>query len=1170
MPSKAVPLPPAGTKVVLPGKTAPVAVPKKMNVRVEPPAAPTLVRPSIPPGATLPQAADLCLKGLAHPDVDHRTGAAAALGDLAKGGVLAASAADATAAACGAAASAPSATPPIHGTPPTTGIAVTATGSGILELMAAGVMERLESLASSPEPAGREGAWLGLAALARRGGRAAEPSLAPWLLRGVRACGDRALDVRTAAGDAARVLATRALHPAAYASQVPALLARLDDPAILWQEKAAALDAVRRLAGRASTAATASLPTLVPAVWACLADARTEVATAARKAMQAALALVGNRDLAPAVPAILSCMARPGETPECVTKVSGTTFVQPVEAPALAVLVPLLVRGLRSKHTPTVRKTAVIATNMSKLVYNPSDAHAFFPVLNPLFVKAAEETSNPEARGVVEGAVEALSAAEAKAGAAPPERAWPPGEAEAGVSAAVQEAVGGAACALSPAVLSYCGALASSLASDGRLSPGVWADALAAVLAPHVGGSEEVAEAASRGALARAKVALAALAGPGGTATGDDADEYGDELCDCEFSLAYGGKILLSGARMRLLRGARYGLCGANGVGKSTLLRAIADGKVDGFPPRASVRTAFVESNIDAEGETSVGDYMYDHPELVALGDEPSGVRPDRPTVDRVLGEVGFDAAGRAAPISTLSGGWKMKLAVARAMLLDADIMLLDEPTNHLDVANVAWLQEYLTNNTRATSLIVSHDSGFLDTVCTHILHYHAHRLTVHRGNLSAFVDAYPPARSYYDLAAAADTMVFPLPGILVGVTSRERAILKMRGVQFQYPTAPKPQLDDVDVTVCLSSRIAVTGPNGAGKTTLIRMLTGESAPSAGTVWKHPNLRVAYVAQHAFHHVERHLDDTPLAYLQWRYGSGEDKEALEKATRQVSAEEAALMAKAIMGPDGVPRIVEALVGRRKLKSSFEYEVKWKDTHHKKNAWMARDALEAAGFSKAIADVDTEEATRAALMGPGAKEFTTSSIIKHLGDFGLDAEFAAHSAIRGLSGGQKVKVVLAAAVWNCPHVIVLDEPTNFLDRDALGALARGLRAFTGGVVIISHNAEFTGEVCDETWAVGGGTVSATRPERLLAAGADAEAKTVSVFLKRSASSGNNLASAGGSGTTSVAGEPAGPLEGAELDAAFLEAERLKAEKRDAARVKKEAKELAAKLKAARRF
>ena len=150
------------------------------------------------------------------------------------------------------------------------------------------------------------------------------------------------------------------------------------------------------------------------------------------------------------------------------------------------------------------------------------------------------------------------------------------------------------------------------------------------------------------------------------------------------------------------------------------------------------------------------------------------------------------------------------------------------------------------------------------------------------------------------------------------------------------------------------------------------------------------------------------------------------------------------------------------------------------------------------------------------------------------------------------------------------MLILDEPTNYLDRDSLAALAMAIKEFGGGVVIISHNAELTGEVCDETWAVGGGSVTVTRPERLTSAAADAEAKTVSVFLKRSASSGNNLASAGGSGTTSVAGEPAGPLEGAELDAASLEAERLKAEKRDAARAKKEAKDLAAKLKAAQRY
>ena len=245
---------------------------------------------------------------------------------------------------------------------------------------------------------------------------------------------------------------------------------------------------------------------------------------------------------------------------------------------------------------------------------------------------------------------------------------------------------------------------------------------------------------------------------------------------------------------------------------------------------------------------------------------------------------------------------------------------------------------------------------------------------------------------------------------------------------------------------------------------------------------------------------------------------------------------------------GEYRVVEALVGRRKLKSSFEYEVKWRGLADRKNAWLPREQLDALGFQKLIADQDAEEATRAGLLGPGAKEFTSQAVVSFLGDFGLDAEFAAHSAIRGLSGGQKVKVVLAAACWTCPHVLILDEPTNFLDRDSLGALARGLREFPGGVVIISHNSEFTSEVCDETWTVANHAVAVSRPERLAAV---TERATVSVFLKRDPSQ-KSLA----------------PLEGDDLDAAIKEAEALKAAKKEAAKEKKAAKEEARKLKFAR--
>lgn len=114
----------------------------------------------------------------------------------------------------------------------------------------------------------------------------------------------------------------------------------------------------------------------------------------------------------------------------------------------------------------------------------------------------------------------------------------------------------------------------------------------------------------------------------------------------------------------------------------------------------------------------------------------------------------------------------------------------------------------------------------------------------------------YPAARAYYELSAATLKFILPEPSFLEGVKSKDRAILKLRDVTFSYPGSDRLILDGVTVQCCLNSRIAVTGPNGAGKSTMIKLLTGETEPNTGEVWKHPNLRIAYVAQHAFHHLE--------------------------------------------------------------------------------------------------------------------------------------------------------------------------------------------------------------------------------------------------------------------------------------------------------------------------
>jgi elongation factor 3 len=416
-----------------------------------------------------------------------------------------------------------------------------------------------------------------------------------------------------------------------------------------------------------------------------------------------------------------------------------------------------------------------------------------------------------------------------------------------------------------------------------------------------------------------------------------------------------------------------------------------------------------------------------------------------------------------------------MKLALARAMLMKADVLLLDEPTNHLDVANVKWLQEYLKSHTEITSLIVSHDSGFLDEVCTDIYHYEpGKKLKCYKGNLAAFVKQKPEAKSYYTLSASNAQFKFPPPGILTGVKSNTRSILRMTNCSYTYPGASKPSLFDVSCQLSLSSRTAIIGGNGAGKSTLIKLLTGETIPTSGRVEKHPNLRIGYIKQHALEHVEMHLEKTPNQYLQWRYANGDDREVHMKQTRILSDEDKAQMEKLVDLGDGKGgKRIEAIMGRQKWKKTFQYEIKWVGLLPKYNTQISRETLIELGFNKLVQEFDDHEASREGL---GFRELSPKVISKHFEDLGLDPEIANHNEISGLSGGQKVKVVLAGAMWNNPHLLVLDEPTNFLDRDSLGGLAVAIRDYKGGVVMISHNEEFVGALCPEQWYVAEGRVT----------------------------------------------------------------------------------------------
>merc|ERR1712159_569975 len=384
-----------------------------------------------------------------------------------------------------------------------------------------------------------------------------------------------------------------------------------------------------------------------------------------------------------------------------------------------------------------------------------------------------------------------------------------------------------------------------------------------------------------------------------------------------------------------------------------------------------------------------------------------------------------------------------------------------------------------------------SANTGFLNEMCTHIVDFHDRKLRQFKAEkgqvLAKFVEAYPEKASYFEISDKNEKWVFPLPGSLEGVKSRGKTILKMQNVFFKYPTHEKNTVENITLTVCMASRVAVVGANGAGKSTAIKLLIRELKPEQGQIWRHQNMRLAYVAQHAFHHLEKHMDKTAVDYILWRFAGADDRESLENQNTEATDDDekkrlqpwffcpkALEVKKCDMSdtPEGKKQramaiVPEAILNRQKNTKTkkYTYEVKWMHKSFESNNWVERDILLAMGYSKIVMKKDEQEAAAAGLL---SKPLTQQGVEKALKDFGLDAEAASHSPIHSLSHGQRVKVVICAACWQNPHIIILDEPTNYLDRDGLGALVRGLEAYKGGVVIISHNTEFTDSVCQQKW------------------------------------------------------------------------------------------------------
>ena len=827
-----------------------------------------------------------------------------------------------------------------------------------------------------------------------------------------------------------------------------------------------------------------TMPTLVPFISSYINDISPNIKTNSYNALNKLLKCSKNMDLDTFIPIVLTGIKDHNTTYDAVEGLASCVFVQNVEAPALAVTMPIILRGLSDKKTATRRLTCVIIDNMCKLIEHPKEILPYYGNLKIALERCDDTMSDPEARKVSSRALNTLKDSCANNGNAIFHKL--PNEFE----ELIQKEALEKNITINQNSLKIVSILTTNLCNSHCFINEDWKQ-IYCKFQPLQPIMESIFQYAKTSFIVKENFF-------------EDTEE-GKDLYKGEFSLAYGALTLLNNTHLHLKQNRFYGLLGPNNCGKTTLMRAIANEQVEGFPKKDELRTIFVEHEIQ---EIEVGEDEKGFPILnidlcgvdwvvhccnVVYSMQPP-VTPDQ--VEKVMEDIGFGyakkdigkdrAADMGMGITTYSGGWKVKMQLCAATLMDADILMLDEPTGHLDVTNIAWIKNWLKQfmDNGGSIIATSHDSGFLNEMTTHLIDFQSRKLrmfTGTRGNvLEEFVNKFPEKKGYFELKNDVVKFKFPEPGTLEGVKSMSKTLLKMNNITFQYPTRDTPTIFDINLECSRISRVGVIGANGAGKSTAIKILIGELKTDQGTVTKHPDLRMAYIAQHAFHHLEKHLHKTPTQYIMWRFAGNEDKEGLDNINKgevneddiqkyYLISSDLGFELRPCETPSEEKKAVQpdSIIARRenrKLKLK-EYEVKWKEKSSDMTMWVRRDILIKMGAIKLVQRQDEKEALSSGLV---SKTLTTKDIEKHFADFGIEPEQANHTLIKSLSGGQKVKVVLAASLWQNPHLVILDEPTNYLDRDGLGALTNAIHEFNGGIVIISHNKEFTNAVTTEKW------------------------------------------------------------------------------------------------------
>ncbi|XP_003403104.1 ATP-binding cassette sub-family F member 2 isoform X2 [Bombus vosnesenskii] len=504
------------------------------------------------------------------------------------------------------------------------------------------------------------------------------------------------------------------------------------------------------------------------------------------------------------------------------------------------------------------------------------------------------------------------------------------------------------------------------------------------------------------------------------------------------FSITFHGCELLQDTMLELNCGRRYGLLGLNGSGKSTLLAVLGNREVP-IPDQidifhltrempASDKTALdcvmevdeerirleklAEELVECEEEDAQEQLMDVYERLEDMSADTAEAR-----AAHILHGLGFTAKMQKTPTKDFSGGWRMRIALARALYVKPHLLLLDEPTNHLDLDACVWLEEELKTYKRIL-VIISHSQDFLNGICTNIIHVNKKQLKYYGGNYEAFVktrmellenqvkqynweqDQIAHMKNYIarfghgsaKLARQAQSKEKTLAKMVAqGLTEK---VVNDKVLNFYFPscgTIPPPVImvqnvsfrynedspwiyKNLEFGIDLDTRIALVGPNGAGKSTLLKLLYGDLVPTSGMIRKNSHLRIGRYHQHL--HELLDLDMSPLDYMMKAFPDVKEREEMRK----------------IIGRYG-------LTGRQQV-----------------------------------------------------------------------------CPIRQLSDGQRCRVVFAWLAWQVPHLLLLDEPTNHLDMETIDALADAINDFDGGMVLVSHDFRLINQVAEEIWVCENGTVT----------------------------------------------------------------------------------------------